>query len=94
MISEKAYREIENRTGPSQTYSSGQLQGVMNAEEFREKAEKGEIPIKDHDDVLRMAYLYMYEGDWCGGDEGVFGDVEKLYGRGWTFGREDLAFNR
>ena len=66
----------------------------MNAEEFRAKAESGEVPIKDHDQVLRIAYLYMHEGDWYGSNNGVFGEVENLHMRGWSFGQGELAFNR
>jgi hypothetical protein len=64
----------------------------MSAAEFRASAESGEIPIKDHDQLLRLAYVYIH-GEVGGGD-GVFDTVDKFHTRGWTFGHGDLAFHR
>jgi hypothetical protein len=65
----------------------------MSAKEFRAKAESGEVPIDSHDQVLRIAYIYSDEWLWDG-DHGVFEIVDKLHTRGWSFGQEDLRFNR
>lgn len=64
----------------------------MFAEEFRAKAESGEVPIDHHDQVLRIAYIYLEQDLWAG--NGVFDIIEKLHTRGWSFGQGDLAFNR
>ncbi len=64
----------------------------MNAEEFRAKAESGEVPINCHDQVLRIAYIYVAQGFL--GWNGVFGAAHELHTRGWSFGQGDLAFNR
>lgn len=65
----------------------------MSAEEFRPIAERWEVPINCHDEVLRLAYIYLVQGLWgCG--YGVFDVVDKLHTRGWSFGQGDLGFNR
>ena len=64
----------------------------MSAEEFRAKAERGEVPINSHDQVLRIAYIYVKQVGWVG--RGVFDVVDKLHRRGWSFGQGGLAFNR
>ncbi|KAL2760148.1 hypothetical protein ACRALDRAFT_1059950, partial [Sodiomyces alcalophilus JCM 7366] len=68
----------------------------LNAKEFWAKAESGEITINSHDQVLRIAFIYLYEGLWGYGgfDHGVFGVVEGLHKYGWSFGEGDLKFNR
>jgi len=63
----------------------------MMAQEFRVKAENGELPIDGHDLVLRIAYIYTVEYMF---DDGVFDTVHKLHTRGWSFGQGDLKFNR
>ncbi|KAL4911689.1 hypothetical protein BDW62DRAFT_196438 [Aspergillus aurantiobrunneus] len=45
----------------------------------------GVVPVDCHEHVLRVAFIYMDEGLWNG--NGVFGVVEKLHARGWSFGR-------
>lgn len=64
----------------------------MNAEEFRKRAEIGEVPMNCHDQVLRIAYIYLIPTYRSG--NGVFSVAAKLHARGWTFGQGDLAFNR
>lgn len=64
----------------------------MGAEEFRAHVESGEVLVDSHDQVLRIAYIYLDEGLWAG--NGVFDVVDKLHTRGWSFGRGDLKFNR
>lgn len=64
----------------------------MSAEEFRAKAENRELSFNDHNQVLRIAYIYLDKDLW--GGNGVFGVVDKLHTRGWSFGQGDLAFNR
>ncbi len=64
----------------------------MSAEEFRANAESGEVPINCHDQVLRIAYIYSYDGSWEG--NGVFDVVDQLHTHGWSFGQGDLRFNR
>jgi hypothetical protein len=64
----------------------------MSAKDFRANAESGAVPINSHDQVLRIAYIYMDEGLWDG--NGVFDVVDQLHTRGWSFGHGDLAFNR
>lgn len=65
----------------------------LNAKDFLAKAESGEIPIDGHDQVLRIAYIYMVEDLWDW-EYGVFGVVEKLHKNGWSFGQGALNFNR
>jgi hypothetical protein len=55
-------------------------------------AESGELPLNCHDQVLRIAYIYLDQGLWSG--NGVFDVVDKLHTRGWSFGQGDLGFNR
>ncbi|KAF1935461.1 hypothetical protein EJ02DRAFT_460354 [Clathrospora elynae] len=62
------------------------------AKEFLANVEGGIVPVTCHDDVLRIAYIYIDEG-LCGGD-GVFDVVEKLHAHGWSFGEGELRFNR
>lgn len=52
----------------------------------------GEVPINSHDEVFRIAYIYLDQGLWDG--NGVFDVVEKLHTRGLSFGQGDLGFNR
>ena len=66
----------------------------MNAEEFRANAEKGEVSIDSHDQVLRIAYIYAIQGSQFLRGSGVFNVTDKLHTRGWSFGQGDLAFNR
>ena len=61
----------------------------MSAKEFLANAESWEVPISCHDQVLRIAYIYGFSSPG-----GVFGVVDKLHTRGWSFGQGDLAFNR
>jgi hypothetical protein len=49
----------------------------MSAEEFRANAESGEVPLNCHDQVLRIAYIYLDQGLWSG--NGVFDVVDKLH---------------
>ncbi|KAF1828091.1 hypothetical protein BDW02DRAFT_635394 [Decorospora gaudefroyi] len=62
------------------------------AREFLANVEGGNVPVTCHDDVLRIAYIYMYEG--LGNVQGVFDVVEKLHAHGWSFGESELRFNR
>ena len=64
----------------------------MNAREFRSKAESREVLIDSHDQVLRIAYIYLDEASGPG--DVLFEVVEKLHTRGWSFGQGHLAFNR
>lgn len=64
----------------------------MNAEEFRANVESGETLIECHDQLLRIAFIYLDEVLWDG--RGVFDVVDKLHTRGWSFGEGDLKFNR
>lgn len=64
----------------------------MCAEGFRNNVESGETPIYCHGQMLRMAFVYLDEVLWDG--RGVFDAVDKLYTRGWSFGKGDLKFNR
>lgn len=64
----------------------------MNAEEFRAKAESGEVLIDSHDQMLRIAWIYMDEASGPG--DCLFEVVDKLHTRGWSFGQGLLAFNR
>lgn len=64
----------------------------MSAEEFRANAESGEPPISCHDQVLRIAYIYLVKDKWNG--NGLFDVVDKLHTRGCSFGQGDLGFNR
>lgn len=65
----------------------------MDANEFIASVESGELPVTNHDQVLRIAYIYMDEGLWSN-EHGVFNVVEQLHKQGWSFGRGDLRFNR
>ena len=65
----------------------------MNADEFIASVESGELPVTSHDQVLRIAYIYMNEGLW-NNEHGVFDVVDQLHKQGWSFGQGDLRFNR
>jgi hypothetical protein len=62
------------------------------AKEFLANVEGGIVPVTCHDDVLRIAYIYIDEELWD--SQGVFDVVEKLYVHGWSFGEGQLRFNR
>ncbi|KAH5240613.1 hypothetical protein HBI64_077320 [Parastagonospora nodorum] len=62
------------------------------AKGFLADVEGGIVPVTCHDDVLRIAYIYIDEGLWDG--QGVFDVVEKLHAHGWSFGEDELRFNR
>lgn len=62
------------------------------AGEFLANVEGGIVPVTCHDDVLRIAYVYVEGGLWD--DQGVFTIVEKLHAHGWSFGEGELRFNR
>lgn len=62
------------------------------AKEFLANIEGGIVPVTCHDDVLRIAYIYIDEELWHG--QGVFDIVEKLHAHGWSFGVGELRFNR
>ncbi|KAL2759537.1 hypothetical protein ACRALDRAFT_2038391 [Sodiomyces alcalophilus JCM 7366] len=64
--------------------------------EFIAKAKNGEVQVDSHDQVLRIAFIYMDEGLWggYGCDYGVFSVVERLHKYGWSFGQGHLKFNR
>jgi hypothetical protein len=64
----------------------------MSAEAFLADAESGVVPVDSHDDVLRIAYIYMDHGLWDA--NGVFDVVENMHARGWSFGEGELKFNR
>jgi hypothetical protein len=64
----------------------------MSAEEFLTNAEGGIVPVTCHEDILRIAFIYLDEGLWNG--NGVFDVVEKLHAHGWSFGEGELRFNR
>lgn len=59
------------------------------AKKFLANVEGGIVPVTCHDDVLRVAYIYIDEGLWD-----VFDVVEKLHVHGWSFGEGKLRFNR
>ncbi|CAI7677254.1 unnamed protein product [Penicillium pancosmium] len=65
---------------------------VMSAEEFLTNAEGGIMPVTCHEDILRIAFIYLDEGLW--NDNGVFDVIEKLHAHGWSFGEGELRFNR
>ncbi|KAJ4355136.1 hypothetical protein N0V95_003218 [Ascochyta clinopodiicola] len=62
------------------------------AKEFLANVEGGIVPVTCHNDVLRIAYIYINEGLWD--SQGVFDVVEKLHAYGWSFGEDELRFNR
>lgn len=64
----------------------------MSAKEFLANVESGNVPVTCHEDVLRIAFIYLDEGLWT--DNGVFDVVEKLHAHGWSFGEGELRFNR
>ncbi len=63
----------------------------MSAEEFL--ADVQGSGIHRHEDVLRVAFIYMDEGLW-NHNNGVFDVVEELHARGLSFGEGELRFNR
>lgn len=65
---------------------------TMSAEEFLANVEGGIVPVTCHEDVLRIAFIYLHEGLWTG--NGVFDVVEKLHSHGLSFGEGDLRHNR
>ncbi|KAL4931019.1 uncharacterized protein BDV17DRAFT_297504 [Aspergillus undulatus] len=64
----------------------------MSAQKFLTDVENSVVPINSHDKVLRIAFIYMDEGLWCG--TGVLDVIEKLHAHGWSFGEGELRLNR
>ncbi|KAK4197625.1 hypothetical protein QBC40DRAFT_333114 [Triangularia verruculosa] len=64
----------------------------MSAEDFLTDAESGAVAMDSHEDLLRIAFIYLDEGLWDG--NGIFDVVEKLHSHGWSFGEGELKFNR
>ncbi|KAJ5884364.1 hypothetical protein N7504_011936 [Penicillium tannophilum] len=64
----------------------------MSAKEFLANVESGIVPVTCHEDILRIAFIYLDEELWA--DNGVFDVVEKLHAHGWSFGEGELRFNR
>ncbi|KAJ9293518.1 hypothetical protein DTO271G3_7783 [Paecilomyces variotii] len=64
----------------------------MSAEEFLANVEGGIVPVTGHEDLLRIAFIYLDEVLWT--ENGVFDVVEKLHAHGWSFGEGELRFNR
>ncbi|TPR07334.1 hypothetical protein CAN33_0027055 [Aspergillus niger] len=64
----------------------------MSAEELLANVEGGVVPVTCHEDVLRIAFIYLDEGLWTG--NGVFDVVDKLHSHGLSFGEGVLRFNR
>lgn len=65
---------------------------ALSAEQFLAKAEAGEVLIDTHMLMLRIAYIHVEQGMWD--DNGVFGVVDQLHIRQWSFGEGELKFNR
>lgn len=63
----------------------------MDHFEFQDAAEDGTIAIDSHEKLLRIAYIYWHNAEGRGG---LFDAVEMLHERGWSFGQDDLRFNR
>ena len=63
----------------------------MSAEEPLANVERSGI--HRHEDVLRIAFIYMDEGLW-NLNNGVFDVVEELHARGLSFDEGELRFNR
>ncbi|RAK88988.1 hypothetical protein BO79DRAFT_265531 [Aspergillus costaricaensis CBS 115574] len=63
----------------------------MSAEEFLANVEGSIVPETCHEDVLRIAFIYLHEGLWTG--NGVFDVVEKLHSHGLSFGEDELRYN-
>ncbi|KAJ5952488.1 uncharacterized protein N7479_010901 [Penicillium vulpinum] len=68
------------------------MSATVSAEEFLANVEGGIVPVTCHEDVLRIAFIYLDEGLWTG--NGVFDVVEKLHAHSWSFGEGELRFNR
>lgn len=64
----------------------------MSAKEFLANVESGIVSVNCHEDVLRIAFIYLDEGLWT--DNGVFDVVDKLHANRWSFGEGELRFNR
>ncbi|KAJ5192259.1 hypothetical protein N7449_008401 [Penicillium cf. viridicatum] len=64
----------------------------MSAREFLANVESSIVPVACHEDVLRIAFIYLDEGLWT--NNGVFDVVEKLHAHSWSFGEGELRFNR
>ncbi|CAG8140731.1 unnamed protein product [Penicillium nalgiovense] len=64
----------------------------MSAKEHLANVESGIVSVNCHEDVLRIAFIYLDEGLW--NDNGVFDVVDKLHANGWSFGEGELRFNR
>lgn len=63
----------------------------MSARKFRSNVESGRIPVDCHDQLLRIAFIYVYE---CDTYDGVFRQVDQLHAQGWSFGQGNFKFNR
>lgn len=64
---------------------------AMRADDFLKSAENGQIVINCHQLLLRIAYIYVYDGS---SNAGVFSSIDDLHKHGWSFGGGDLRFNR
>lgn len=64
----------------------------MCAQHFLTDVENGVVPVNSHDQLLRIAWIYMDEPLWYG--QGIFDVIEKLHTRRWSFGQDELRFNR
>ncbi|KAL4789609.1 hypothetical protein BDV19DRAFT_382956 [Aspergillus venezuelensis] len=51
----------------------------MSAQKFLTEVENGVVPVNSHDEVLRIAFIYI---------------DEKLHAHGWSFGEGELRLNR
>ena len=64
----------------------------MSAEKYLADAESGVLPITCHEDLLRVAFIRTCEA--LNGSGWMFEAVEKLHAHGFSFGKDDLRFNR
>lgn len=58
---------------------------------FRNAVENGDIIIDSHEKMVRIAFIYWYRAEGRGG---LFEAVDNLHRRGWSFGQDELKFNR
>lgn len=62
------------------------------ASEFRKGVESGQILIDSHEQLLWLGFIYMELYKECG--DGIFQIVELFHRYKWSFGQDNLRFNR
>lgn len=62
---------------------------ILSDKQFKEEAESGQLAVKTHDLLLRIALMYLLDHKYV-----LSNAVKELHSRGWSFGKGSLKFNR